>query len=716
MRGKTTFLAVLLAAALLFTACAPVESAGRRLGVLAQGLTGTPTTSTTLTPPGIGTPQPSATPTGEELPAPVTADESVLALQEAFQQVYDAVNPSVVNISSATRFRGPVQLPPGFPGIPEQDGILQGLGSGFVWDEQGHIVTNNHVVAGASEISVTFADGFTAPAEVVGLAPDADLAVIRVDAANLPEGTLQPVVMGDSSNLQVGQFVVAIGNPFGLQSSMTTGVISALGRNLPVGSTLQGAGFSIPNVIQTDASINPGNSGGVLVDIQGRVIGVNTAIESPVRGSVGVGFAIPANIVNRVVPALIEDGEFAFAYLGVQGVTVNRQIVEELQLEPTQRGFLVTGVTAGSPAEAAGLQPAEISQGPNGEVQISGGDIITGIDGRTVNAFEDLNTFLVEEAEIGQQVTLRILRDGQVVDVPVTLAARPKAQVPPIDSQRPGGVFLGITAADLTPPIAQAMDLPANQRGVLVIAVTPGSPAAEAGLQGGDEEVEILGQPVTIGGDVIIEMDGTPINNVAQLRALLNSGRPGDQVTLTILRDGEEQTVTVTLRAGGGPLGGSPTPSSPDRTPSPGVTGTPSPGAQTPSPGQTGSPTAGETPDSTVQPGGYLGILGLTMTPELAAAMELNANQRGVLVVVTEPGGPADQAGIQAGIESVTIEGADVPIGGDVIVAIEGQPVNTLADLTTYLNQNTAPGDQVALTVLRDGQEQNVTVTLGQRP
>lgn len=322
----------------------------------------------------------------------------------------------------------------------------------------------------------------------------------------------------------------------------------------------------------------------------------------------------------------------------------------------------------------------------------------------------------MEEAEIGQQVTLRILRDGQVVDVPVTLAARPKAQVPPIDSQRPGGVFLGITAADLTPPIAQAMDLPANQRGVLVIAVTPGSPAAEAGLQGGDEEVEILGQPVTIGGDVIIEMDGTPINNVAQLRAPLNSGRPGDQVTLTILRDGEEQTVTVTLRAGGGPLGGSPTPSSPDRTPSPGVTGTPSPGAQTPSPGQTGSPTAGETPDSTVQPGGYLGILGLTMTPELAAAMELNANQRGVLVVVTEPGGPADQAGIQAGIESVTIEGADVPIGGDVIVAIEGQPVNTLADLTTYLNQNTAPGDQVALTVLRDGQEQNVTVTLGQRP
>ena len=381
-------------------------------------------------------------------------------LQMALEQLYTAVNPTVVNIQVTMQAgAGQMEQIPGLPDMPNLPGLPfqldpnspdgQGapqqrcrssaaLGSGFVWDKQGHIVTNNHVVDGAEKVTVTFADGLTLEAEVVGRDPESDLAVIKVDAS---KADLRPITLADSTQLRVGQFAVAIGNPFGLEGSMSFGIVSALGRSLPTSSSASGMGgpsYTIPDIIQTDAPVNPGNSGGVLLDLQGNLIGVPTAIESPVRGSSGVGYAVPSIIVQKVVPELIEKGAFEHPYIGLSGGTLNTEMAKAMNLPDTTRGVLVGTVSEGSPAEKAGLQGSDKEAEIDGQQVKVGGDVITAIAGQPIKDFEDLTTYLARSGKVGQQVELSVIRDGKETTVTLTLAARPaKPQVESASSSEP---------------------------------------------------------------------------------------------------------------------------------------------------------------------------------------------------------------------------------------------------------------------------------------
>lgn len=321
------------------------------------------------------------------------ADGDVLA-EDTLINLYERVNPGVVNIV-----------------------VNSGQGSGFVYDTEGHIVTNNHVINGATRITVNFADGTEAPATLVGTDPDSDLAVIKVD---LPASKLTPVPVGTSDDLRVGQFVVAIGNPFGLQGSMTIGIVSGLGRLLN-----EGQSFSISDIIQTDAAINPGNSGGPLLNLDGEVIGVNTAIESPVRASSGIGYAVPANIVSKTVNQILTTGEVRHPWLGISGVELNATLAQAMNLSEDQRGILVDQVIADGPSAESGLRGSNRQISIGGQVVRVGGDVITAIDNQVVQDFDDLLTYVVQETEVGQTVTLHVLRDGQPTSVEVVLEARP---------------------------------------------------------------------------------------------------------------------------------------------------------------------------------------------------------------------------------------------------------------------------------------------------
>jgi len=304
------------------------------------------------------------------------------------------------------------------------DLYTQGQGSGWIYDTEGHIVTNNHVVEGATEVTVTFADDTVATAQVVGTDPDSDLAVIRVDA---PPELLSPLRIGYSDDLEVGQEVVAIGNPFGLSGTMTRGIVSALGRLLPTSSsTTSGGSYTIPDIIQTDAAINPGNSGGPLFNLRGEVIGVTTAIESPVQGSSGVGYAVPASIVERVVPALIADGQYQHPWLGVSTINVTPAYSSVLNLPAEQRGVMVVMVADNSPAAEAGLRASSETRESDGVQVPVGGDIIIGINDRPVSKFDDLISYLSRESIVGDTVVLTILRDGDTLQIDVTLEARPR--------------------------------------------------------------------------------------------------------------------------------------------------------------------------------------------------------------------------------------------------------------------------------------------------
>ena len=339
--------------------------------------------------------------------------------------LYEQANPSVVNIVVATRVTGMGEndSPSDSQGQAPDEFLQQGEGSGFVYDAQGHIVTNNHVVANADQVRVTFSDDVSVLAKVVGTDPDSDLAVIKVD---VPAAELRPLGLGDSDALKVGQRVIAIGNPFGLEGTMTTGIVSALGRLLPAGSTTAAGGrYSIPDIIQTDAAINPGNSGGPLLNLQGEVVGVTSYIESPVRGFAGVGLAIPASIVKKVVPALIRDGRYEHAWLGISAVTLSPALAKAMGLPESQRGVVVGTVTPGSPALSAGLRASEQTVRVDGQEMPAGGDIIVGIDDKTVKKYDDLISYLTRQTEVGQKVVLSVLREGKVIEVEVTLAARP---------------------------------------------------------------------------------------------------------------------------------------------------------------------------------------------------------------------------------------------------------------------------------------------------
>ena len=371
----------------------------------------------------------SANPARTTLAAPAFQIDSTLDEdQAALAALYDAVAPSVVNIQVES-VASAANLPeiPGFE-LPEGDMPLQqGEGSGFIYDNEGHIVTNNHVVEGAQKVVVNFNNGMWARAEVVATDPQADLAVIKVTP---PEGfDWQPLALAEDSSIDVGHMVIAIGNPFGLQGTMTTGIVSALGRGFPVGAFGNNR-YTLPDVIQTDAAINPGNSGGPLVNLNGEVVGVNFAIESQTRQNSGVGFTIPVSIVKRVVPALIEDGAYKYAYLGLEGSTISAQLAEALELPDNTLGVYVSSVVPGGPSETGGVQGGNRTATTANGVEVrQGGDIVTAIDDMPVVRFEDLVSYLVTKAEPGKTVTLTIQRGGEEIKVDVTLGERPTQSV-----------------------------------------------------------------------------------------------------------------------------------------------------------------------------------------------------------------------------------------------------------------------------------------------
>lgn len=336
-------------------------------------------------------------------------------------RIYETVNPSVVNITVYQL--GSSLHATEVPGLNPDDFYSASGGSGFVWDASGHIVTNNHVVEGAERIIIRFFDGTMSPAEVLGTDVDSDLAVLKIN----PTGyNLVPVLVGNLDEVRVGQRVAAIGNPFGLEGTLTSGIVSAIGRSIPAR-----ASFSIPSSIQTDAPINPGNSGGPLLNERGEVIGVNAQIRSEERANSGVGFAIPISIVERVVPSLIAQGRYEHPYIGISGATYSPICSASLGLEPTLRGALVVSVLQGTPASDAGLRAGRRNvetEYPEICPAASGGDLITAVNDTGVGSFDEVLSYLQRFASPGDTINFTVLRDGSYFQIPVTLAARPRAE------------------------------------------------------------------------------------------------------------------------------------------------------------------------------------------------------------------------------------------------------------------------------------------------
>ena len=384
-------------------------------------------------------------------PALTTAlspSEVAAALEAAMIGLYQEVLPSVAYIqvtyaapdAESRRFQGVPEdfpdledwpdLPDGFPDldeffrryVPDGDDFdfrrAHGQGSGFVWDDNGHVVTNHHVVDGAEKVAVGFADGTTVEATVLGSDPDSDLAVLKLDE---DVDYARPVRLADSSSVRVGQLAIAIGDPFGQEFTMTTGIVSAVGRSIRSGASQ----FSVPEVIQTDAAINPGNSGGPLFDRTGEVIGINTQILSRSGSNAGVGFAVPVNIVQRVVPALIDDGEYQHSWLGIRGQDVHPEILELMGLPSGIKGTHVLTVADDSPAHRGGLRGADEAVTAHGNEIKIGGDIIVEIDGQEVDGIAELIAYLSNYTRPDDTVTLGVIRDGAELDLDITLASRP---------------------------------------------------------------------------------------------------------------------------------------------------------------------------------------------------------------------------------------------------------------------------------------------------
>ncbi len=356
-----------------------------------------------------GTGTATATPTAS---GSLLTDGTVIEqVQSIYRGIYDNVNPSVVNIQVLGTYNYGFYV-----------GAVSSQGSGFVWDSQGHIVTNNHVVENAYNITVTFSDGTTTTAEVVGTDVQSDLAVIKVDPTGL---TLHPVSLGNSQAVKVGDLVIAIGNPYGLAGSMTQGIVSALSRSLTVDSSnpFSSSTYTIPDIIQTDAAVNPGNSGGVLVNTSGEVIGVTSAIQSTTNANAGIAFAIPSHIVERIVPVLIKDGRYKHPSLGLSGITLTANYATEMGLDANTHGVLITDITPGGAADLAGLKETTQQYTRYNRGVIIFGDVITAIDGNPVRTYEDLISYIFNKTEVGHRVELTILRDGKEMTVTATLQA-----------------------------------------------------------------------------------------------------------------------------------------------------------------------------------------------------------------------------------------------------------------------------------------------------
>ena len=374
-------------------------------GGLAPGTQANAQSTLVVNPADIPTPVavvPTLTPAVAEQPV-APPDGSISLNSDMLEQLYNKTHPGVVSIIVSI----------------QRNGVSgAAAGSGFIIDNDGHIVTNNHVVADAQLVVVIFSTGVQREAQIIGTDDDSDLAVIKVD--QLPEGT-HPISLGDSASVVPGQYVVAIGNPFGMDSTMTSGIVSAIGRAIPSGVTP----FSIPQSIQTDAAINPGNSGGPLLNLQGEVIGVNAQISTggQVQANAGVGFAIPSNIVRMVAPSLIDEGAYTWPWLGVRGDSVSLFIQKANNLA-SQNGAYIDSIVEGGPAAAAGLQGSQSTTDVDGITTPVGGDVVVSANGKAILNFNDLLSDIAV-SHPGDTMDLTVIRNGQKMDVQVTLAARP---------------------------------------------------------------------------------------------------------------------------------------------------------------------------------------------------------------------------------------------------------------------------------------------------
>ncbi|HEU4445142.1 MAG TPA: trypsin-like peptidase domain-containing protein [Nitrososphaeraceae archaeon] len=518
-------------------------------------------------------------------------------------ELFERVEKSVVQVTTTS-------------GSDQLDLFRSGIGSGFVYNNDGLIVTNYHVIApsvlssesvreetnNGVDINVAFEDGTIYPATLVGADRFSDIAII--DVPEDARDRLVPLPVGNSSELRVGQQVVAIGNPFGLSGSMTEGIVSGLGRLIPsseeeqvpplpdgipvppprdpsipglpqqppgdeppqslpptnpdeeLRETQRRGSFSIPDVIQTDAPINPGNSGGPLLDLRGEVIGMNTAIFSSTGESAGVGFAIPSNTLKKVVPALISSGMYQHPWLGISGTDVTPEIAEAVGLKEA-KGFLVTDITSESPADRAGIRGGYKIDNIDGREIALGGDIIIAIDNNTVRKIDDILSYLEREKNVGDQVRLTVLREGNITQTfPTTLAARPGSvslqQSSPQEQQQQQNqgkpAWLGISGISLTPEVSQAIGLTPDTRGFLVIEVAAGGPADKAGIRGGYKIENIDGREIALGGDIIVGIDNTTVTSLENILTYLsNEKQAGDKALLNVIRDGRSSQINVTL-------------------------------------------------------------------------------------------------------------------------------------------------------------------------
>ena len=443
---------------------------------------------------------------------PLTAQAQAQAPQPIernwIEDVAEQVLPSVVNISSVKKVtvnRSPLFSDPFFrdffgDGVPRER-VQQALGSGVIVSGDGYIVTSNHVVSGADEVEVHLSDERVFTARIIGNDPKSDVAVIKIEAKDLPV-----IKIGKSSNLRIGSYVLALGNPYGLAGTVTHGIISALGRS--------GLGITeYENFIQTDAPINPGNSGGALVNMEGELIGINTAILSQSGGNIGIGFAIPVDLVMDIVQSLRKYGRVVRGWLGVTVQEITPEIAEAMELESSQ-GVLIADVIKGSPAAEAGIRQ---------------GDVVVSINGKEVNDPSALQ-FLVSEIPPGTRVPVTVIRDGGRKTVTVTIGDLSEAEIPRDTYLVEDNRFLeGARVADLSPPLRDSLEVPNNVDGVVVAGVERNSPASSTGLRP---------------GDVIVTINGRKITGLSEFKQLLQSIN-GRRMEISIYRQGMILNMTL---------------------------------------------------------------------------------------------------------------------------------------------------------------------------
>jgi len=485
------------------TALAVVLLAGTALGSFAIGHSGFAAAETTsnapVNPPGSGM-------TGHTLPD--------------FTDLVTQVKPAVVSITTrlkanASGEEDQPQLPfpfrqfpfGGFGGATPQMHAVEARGSGFIINADGIIVTNNHVVKGAKSVSVTLDDGTKLPAKILGTDPRTDIAVLKVDAHK----QLPYIQLGNSANVKPGEWVVAMGNPFGLGGTVTAGIVSARGRDIGDGPYDQ--------FIQIDAPINQGNSGGPLFTQDGKVIGMNTAILSPSGGSIGIGFAIPSDMIRTVAAQLEKSGHVTRGYIGVEAQQISDAMAKAMHLSGANSGALIAGVQNDAPASKAGIQP---------------GDVITSVNDQTVKNPRDLAVD-VAGVQPGGEAKLQVLRDGDTKTVTLKVAQMPNEQVATNETGEHEHARIGLALAPLSPDMRNQLDVPDGTRGAVVRQVQPGSPADEAGLQA---------------GDVIVGVGDKKVNSPSQAADAIRSAEKDHAVALRIIRNGQPIFVGVNLDQG----------------------------------------------------------------------------------------------------------------------------------------------------------------------